>query len=444
MRNAIRKGRIVLPGLAAAAFAGWMGAPAAHGDFSVVVVKGSTTGSNTAYELEAQNLGNTTGTTPATVLVPDLTGTALVGWDVAVTMNNESKGFVIQTNVDIDGDGAPFGSGGAAVPNTYRDANLAGNTNDDTYYYSGGQPHFGLTTGTFMGLPNTAKTLSTTPYTSVDTVYINSQVTAHVNQPVWHTFNSSTDVSTPIDSAFTTANGVWSLEIVDASTSGGDADSTGLIPFGNFVVPTGSVFTIAGQVGGNTGNPFVFPTTVVNGSTVTSSSSTLSLSLTNSAPGVGTLIANVTMTGSHTLGYPLQSFAVTGAAQTAGYLAVTGFNPATDVEIYGLDVSGETSLSQLISDLQAQVNAGATVVGTAGAAPGTAGALLAAAGDQIEVTFANSTDTAYFSYNFGSYTTNGTVLVSQVSVIPEPTTIGLLAATGFGLLGRRRRKSISA
>jgi hypothetical protein len=167
-----------------------------------------------------------------------------------------------------------------------------------------------------------------------------------------------------------------------------------------------------------------------------------SLSLTNSAtaPAGSNLIGDITMTGSGTLGYPAQSSAVSGAASTTGYLSVSGWNPANDTEIYGLDATGETSLSQLISDLQAAVNAGATVE----APTGSAGALLTAQGDNIEVVFPTGPSPAgspaYLSYDFSNYNTNGTVTISNITVVPEPRGVGVLAVAGLSLCFRRRRK----
>jgi len=423
MRNAIRKGKVVLPSLAAAALAGWIGVPAVHGDFTLTVVKGSSSNAtDTDWELEATNTG-TNGT-----------GTALVGYDVAVTMTNTNKYFVIDTSADIDGDGATVMNDSG----NYLDANIS-DTPDD--YYGTKTPSFNTLTGTFMTLPSTKSVKASSSYAIVDDVFINSQTQAFTptgNSATWHTFNSQSSTSSAIDPQFFT--GIYSLEMVVASTSGGsNASGTfGPLPFANIVVPTGQTFTVQGQLGGNSGNAFTFPTTVVGGA-VTSGGSTISLSLTNTTPATGTLIANVTMHGSSTLGYPLQNFAVAGGAQSNGYVAVTGFNPATDVEIYGLEANGATSLASLISALQAAVNAGGVVE----APTGSAGALLTAAGDNIEVVFTNVTDTAFMSYNLSGYTGNGTVTISQVSVIPEPTGIGLLVAGGLGLLGRRRRKSLS-
>jgi len=441
MQNAIRKGRVLLPGLAAAAFAGWMGAPAAHGDFNIVAIAGQTSGGKTSYELEAENFGANNAANTGLSPSANNTGSTLLGWDLIVTMNNHAQGFVFETNVDIDGDG----EGGADANSNsinYSDANVVGQATDAATYsqYAGSQPSFGKVTGTFEGLPNGANHQSTITYSEVEALYINGDTTAHVNQPIWHSYNKTSATSTAINSAFTTANGVWALEVDFAPTSGGVADGTSLRPFANFVVPTGAQFTISGQIGGETGNPFSFTPTVINGSPITTGGSTVSLSLTNTAPSQGSLIANVTMTGSDTLGYPIQTFAVSGAAATAGYLSVSGWTAATSKEIFGLDANGATSLSQLITDLQAAVNAGATVE----APTGSAGALLAAEGDNIEVVFPTGPNPSglpsVFSYNFGAYTTNGSVTISNVSVIPEPTSLGLLAASGLGLLSRRRRR----
>jgi hypothetical protein len=412
MRNPNRKARVLLPGLTAAAFAAWIGAPTAQGDFNIKVVQGQTAGGLTAFELEAEDTG-TNGT-----------GTALVGWDITATMENPAQGFVVQTDVDIDGDG-----NGSGLNN---DANLTGQSNDDPYDYTGTAPSFGSTTGTFEGLPNTARTKSKTVYSDDVSVYINGNMVTKASQPVWHSFNAATDTHSPIDPAFTTPNALHSLEMEFVDLSGGDLD-TSFIPFANFVVPTGAVFSISGLLGGNSGFPYTIPTTLVNQHAIIESY--LSLTLTNTAPGNSNLIANVTMTGSSG-DYLPQSFPVSGPAASGGYLAISGFNPATDVEIFGLDAAGETSLSQLIADIQAEVNASATVE----APTGSAGAILTANGDNIEVVFPHSTDTAYFTYDFSNYTSNGTVTISNITVIPEPTTLSLLSLTALGLLRRRRRK----
>jgi hypothetical protein len=419
----------ILPGLAAAALAACIGAPAAHGDFNIVVVKGATTGGLTAYELKAENFGANNAANTGLSPTDNNTGSTLLGWDLTITMNNHSQGLFIETNIDIDGDGA---NAGINIPySPANDADLSGAANDDPTDYSGVQPSFGSTLATFEGLPNGANTKSTTPYSAIEAVYINGDTVSHVAQPVWHSYNRTAAASTAINPAFTTPNGIWALEVAFAPTSGGVLDNTALRPFANIVVPTNSLFSISGEIGGETGNPFVFPATTVE--------PFLQLSLTNEAPPNSIGIASVTMSGSSTLGYAPQSFFAELNPSVKGYLSVTGFDPANDVEIYGLDASAP-SLSQLITDLQGVVNPGAIVE----APTGSAGAILASYGDNIEVVFPNGPSPAgspaYFSYDFSNYP--GNVRIHNITVIPEPTTLTLLAFTSLGLLRRRRRNSL--
>jgi hypothetical protein len=391
MPTSIRNSRALLPGLAAAAFAAWIGAPTAQGDFNIKVVQGQTTGGDTAYILETENTGI------------HGTGTTLVAWDITATMDNPALGFVVQTDTDIDGDGD-----GSGLNN---DANLTGQANDDTYDYTATAPRFGSTTGTFEGLPNAAETKSTTAYSQA-LVFINGNNGPNTSQPVWHSYNTTSSTHSVIDPAFTTPNALHSLEMVVADASGGDLD-TSFIPIANFVVPTGALFSISGQLGGNSGNSYSMPTTVVNGptQTITPPPSTLSFGLTNSFPRNSVQIGYAALTSAP------QTFTVTGPASITGYLTVAGFTPANAEQIYGLKVNGATSQSQLLSDLQSAANAGAIVE----TPTGSAASLLNSDGDNIEVVFPTGPspagNTADLSYDFSNYTSNGNASVSNVTLV---------------------------
>jgi hypothetical protein len=398
-----KKLKVAACALASAGLAGWMGTPAAQGSF-IISDTSSVSGSDTIYEFFATNAGGGTGTTLEVM---------------NITVALQSNHLVIDNAADIDGD-------------TKVDADVTG-APDETNHTT--QPAFGAVTGSFMGLVASSSS-TTNADTSAETIN-----TVNANGSAADYLSSAGTVS----SLFTNGT-VSTLQMkvtATGSLNGGLGPvATSAIPFANIVVPTGTGFKLSGTMTGNSGTAYTLTATTVTGSVGSGNTSTVSLSLTNTADAGTTAISGSPGTISGSNGnYIPENFPVTGAAQTAGSLSLTGFNPPGDTEIYGLAVSGETSLSTLETDLAA---AGGSNITYVGALTGSAGALLSAisgGADNVEIIGTVSSSPSVISYNFGSYTSNGTVTVADVSVIPEPTGLGLLALGSTGLIGRRRRKT---
>jgi hypothetical protein len=135
---------------------------------------------------------------------------------------------------------------------------------------------------------------------------------------------------------------------------------------------------------------------------------------------------------------------ITGLSTATGYVEANGFNPATDDEIYGVDVVGANA-AQLTS-LAAAINSGDSAVAKSlGVVASTSLAvdpfsanynlfLTAAPGvgadDFLGIDLSSSNDSNLSGLTF-----------SAVAVVPEPMSIGLLALGGLGLMSRRHRKS---
>jgi hypothetical protein len=447
MRNAIRrKGKLGLSALAVAGLGAWAGVPAAHGDFIVTVDTPTTYTSDginySVYVFSAQNTG-TNGT-----------GSELLGLNGFINTPGAFNSTTGALGMDIE---KVSGTGSKTV---YQ-VNVDGTANSDNTYDSGGPAEFGDGAGgSFLGIgsgPYSTDLVNNGQTTEGGTqaVYVNAQTTDYT--PFNDTQAVVKGTQANLDPQFTTPgfhpgtsaalgtidNGtVHALQIEELANAGAGAtvaNFAGGVPFAQVVVPTGTQFTLHGQLLGEIGNNELFSTVV--GGSVTVTGLTISLTGTAGPNQIGT----ITMAGSNGH-YSPQTIAVPGGDQTTGNLTVAGFNPTSDTEIYGLDAVGATSLTTLIADLNTQLalnDPGAT----AEVPTGSAGTILTAAGDNVELVFPTGAPGAPtpvdLAFNFANYSTNGSVTITSITVIPEPTSIGALALGGFGLLSRKRRRRLA-
>jgi len=173
------------------------------------------------------------------------------------------------------------------------------------------------------------------------------------------------------------------------------------------------------------------------------------VSLTAAAPvSYGSSVGSIAMQGSHAAYAPQ---AVTGLNNGSGYLSVSNWNPATDVELFGVDVQvggQQASAGQLAtlinaingSDGKVAASSGVTASLTppspnpfggiynlfltdAGGVPGGGSA------DALGLDLSSGNDSLLSGYTFAA-----------VSVVPEPMSLGLLALGGVGLMTRRNRR----
>jgi MYXO-CTERM domain-containing protein len=216
-----------------------------------------------------------------------------------------------------------------------------------------------------------------------------------------------------------------------SNTIKGPNDASTPVPIANVVVPTGTPFQVIGAVGGNLGQPQGFA--IGSGPVIG----------VNEVYNPGNLIADVTMQGNHG-SYLTQTFPVTGPAQIAGFLSLTGLTPADDEQTFGLDVSNGSSetLAQIANDLQTSLLPLGGMVELVSSLPAPIQTEYPS-GDNLSVYFPLGSDDPanYFSnfyYNLSSY--GGAVSVTSVTtIVPEPTGLGALALAAIAL--HRRRKS---
>jgi hypothetical protein len=482
MRNATkRKSKVVLSALAAAGMSAWAGSTAraagSQATFTIGVVNmGVQTLGNNQWQDWVITATRTDGTgtgIDAIDVVIDTGGTANLGIDI-----EKVSGNTINTKYDANVDGGTFDSAGIAVAQNQS---------------SPAAPYFGdVTGGTFIGIgtssPNAANPsaagftpdLTNNPYVTQagatgsnstgDGVVVSGKGLVFVNGNVG---TSTVDVYGPVGGAFlpphlTGAQGntlsaqftnigsvnvgstgnallngaVTKLEVIVTESDPGQQANGIAVPFANVVVPVGTVFTVSGAIAPNSPDSSATFGTVVGAQSITPPS--LSISLTAS-PTNGANIGTVTIVGTNG-SYTPGTASPTGPLQTTGNLLIKNapggdFTSNTHTEVIGLDAVGATSLAALEVALAAALqttNAGATV-GNA------VNPILVANGDNVEIDFPGlsvpNTNPESLSYDLSNYTGNGTVTITQITVVPEPTSIGALALGGLGLLSRRRRKA---
>jgi hypothetical protein len=407
MRNETRKGA-ARGILAAAAMSALVGATCARGDFIVQMTK-TTVGGDDVYVLAAQNDGTLNS------------GTTLAGTDTTISAANP---MVIDLADDVNGDG-------------FADANVGGAPDENPYSYSEQPtPAFGGILGTFVGIANspTGRNAKTT----VNSVFINGNVDIIGGTQAVYETTAADDVQTGfIDPNFTNGT-VTALEVVSSGITGGTLDTTGFVPFANIVVPTGTPVNFHGLLGGNTGNGFAFVGTSANGF----------------LPAIGPIGIVGQNAGSATIstgqnGLVPTTINIASQSQTSGFVTIKGFTSGEN-QIYGLTITGENSLSQLISDINTAV--GIEDPGAVAIDPTTATGgdyilgLPGFASTDVEVIIPSPAgltvnQTSDFSFDFDSYTSNedGPPILTSIHVIPEPTSLTLLGLGGATLLARRRR-----
>jgi hypothetical protein len=161
----------------------------------------------------------------------------------------------------------------------------------------------------------------------------------------------------------------------------------------------------------------------------------------------------LTVVGSNSLYHVAQATGIKSSTGTAGnptaYIEANGFNPATDQEIYALDViqstgaqATTTQLNTLVSDINSSTAYGsnATIATTS-----LTGSDPFASNYNLFLTFSSppSADNylAFDLTNDPNYaTTLAGLKISAIAVVPEPKQLGLFALASVGVLTSRRRR----
>lgn len=172
--------------------------------------------------------------------------------------------------------------------------------------------------------------------------------------------------------------------------------------------------------------------------------SILTLGSSAPAPAYGSSSGTLTVSG-HNGSYNLAEIA--GLNDVTNYVEATGWNPASDEEIYGLDVlvnGNQASVGQLVTLINA--------IDGDGKAPASSGVTAStfnpggafAAGYDLFLTYAGGGPATTDFLGLDLSSSNDSNLIgysfSAVAVVPEPMSLGILAVGGVGILGRRGRR----
>jgi hypothetical protein len=249
---------------------------------------------------------------------------------------------------------------------------------------------------------------------------------------------AGTAVFTPGDQV---ANGTVAL--VQYVSGGSSTTTAGAPKYGNVTVVSGD---------GNTVNNLPALTVIVTGG-VTSVSTHPIVSLVGEASGGEAAqalayghntIPTLNVVGSNGSYVPASE----AASGTGADVEVTGFNPATDNEVYALKLSGiaaGTAGTAEIASIIAEITAQSAVDGVSAQVPSSDVAALFP-GYQIELVAdpGNRSSAQDLGIDLSGLTENstpGTVTLSAIAAVPEPASIGLLMGASGLLLGRRKRKA---
>lgn len=465
MRNAIKKNKksLALSAVAAAGLSAWVGAPAAHGALVVTPVDIGTftigTQSYTDYVFTAAFSGADGNELESGDVTVDVAQSLSGAIGVDVEHSNSSTGAAAKYYANVDGSQAPSEIGVPANEGTTASENegqsVFGDPGAGTFSGVGYNINNGdgvaspfstdLTDNPFVtngsGLvffnytQNQTSTFGLGGNGGVPAVYNGAKLTGtgHLDsayQPVVPGEVAGTGVVYSLETNFTDTN---ASAAVPQPATAANPD-----PFQNVVIKTGTTFTLTGQLVANLGTENF--QTVIG---VVNNVPSITLSLTNNTPS-STLGATVHVSGSNGH-YSFVNAAIASGAQIAGYADVTGFNPATDAEVYGfqVDVSGSpatgTQLAALVADINADLSANQTAYtlpsGPASGLGADAVTYLEGLGDNVELTATGVTDDI-----FPNWAGLNGATVTQITVVPEPTALAGIILGGSALLARKRRR----